>query len=179
MRSLHQLHLSTTYERAEDGSYPSEFIYGRGDNPNRRALEECLAALEEGFDCVTFSSGMAAIASLIEALPEDKPRRVIMPNDMYFGIRSLIQIPISEKNLNVVIVDMTDLDEVEKALKSAPTGLVWMETPSNPLVKMIDIEAIAKLAKECRGVSQLLIIRGLPLFYNDHLISVLIFPCIL
>src|SRR5690606_24791897 len=52
------------------------------------------------------------------------------------------------KKFDVVIVDMTDLDEVEKALKSAPTGLVWMETPSNPLVKVIDIEAIAKLAKD-------------------------------
>lgn len=142
------IHLSTTYERDADGSYPSEFIYSRGDNPNRRALEECLTSLEEGYDCVTFSSGMAAIASIIEALPADKPRRVLMPNDMYFGIRSLIADTDIGKKFDVVIVDMTDLDEVEKALKSAPTGLVWMETPSNPLVKVIDIEAIAKLAKD-------------------------------
>lgn len=147
------LHLSTTYERAEDGSYPSEFIYGRENNPNRRALEECLAALEEGFDCVSFSSGMAAIASLIEALPEDKPRRVIMPNDMYFGIRSLIQDTDIGKKFEFVIVDMTNLEEVEKELKNAPTGLVWMETPSNPLVKIVDIEAIAKLAKEFGAIT--------------------------
>src|SRR5690625_1717116 len=128
------LHLSTTYERDADGSYPNEFIYSRGDNPNRRALEECLTALEDGYDCVTFSSGMAAITSVIEALPENQPRRVIMPNDMYFGIRSLIEDTDIGTKFDIVIVDMTDLEEVENALNSAPTGLVWMETPSNPLV---------------------------------------------
>src|SRR5699024_2274952 len=84
------LHLSTTYERAADGSYTSDFMYGRGDNPNRRALEACLTSLESGFDCVTYASGMAAISSIIEALPQDLPRRVVMPDDMYFGIRALI-----------------------------------------------------------------------------------------
>lgn len=55
------IHLSTTYERSADGSYTDSFMYSRGDNPNRRSLEECLTALEQGHDCVTFSSGMAAI----------------------------------------------------------------------------------------------------------------------
>ncbi|MCG7335071.1 aminotransferase class I/II-fold pyridoxal phosphate-dependent enzyme [Sporosarcina sp. ACRSM] len=142
------IHLSTTYERDIDGTYTDGFLYSRGDNPNRRALEECLTSLEEGHDCVTYASGMAAIASLIEALPSDKPRRIIMPDDMYFGIRSLITETDIGSKFDFVMVDMTDLQEVEEAIKSAPTGMVWIETPSNPLVKVTDIEAIAKLAQE-------------------------------
>ncbi|WP_245799185.1 PLP-dependent transferase [Virgibacillus siamensis] len=73
------IHPSTTFEREADGSYPNDFVYSRENNPNRRALEDCLTSLEDGHDCVTFTSGMAAIISLIEALPSEKPRRVIMP----------------------------------------------------------------------------------------------------
>ena len=142
------IHLSTTYERNIDGSYTNDFMYSRGDNPNRRALEECLTSLENGHDCVTFSSGMAAISSVIEALPPDKPRRVIMPDDMYFGIRSLLSDTDIGSKFDTVMVDMTDLQEVEKAIKDAPTGLVWMETPSNPLVKVTDIEAVTKIAQQ-------------------------------
>ncbi|UOQ94790.1 PLP-dependent aspartate aminotransferase family protein [Halobacillus shinanisalinarum] len=142
------IHLSTTFERAADGSYPNEFVYSRESNPNRHALEDCLTSLEEGYDCVTFASGMAAITSLIEALPADKPRRVIMPNDMYFGIRSLLSETDIGSKFDIVIVDMTNLHEVEKAIKSAPTGLVWIETPSNPLLKVIDFEAVTKIAQQ-------------------------------
>ncbi|MCF3943026.1 trans-sulfuration enzyme family protein [Oceanobacillus alkalisoli] len=142
------LHLSTTYERAADGSYTNDFMYSRGDNPNRRALEECLTSLENGYDCVTYASGMAAISSLIEALPEDLPRRIVMPDDMYFGIRALISETDIGRRFDIVVVDMTDLAEVEKEIHSAPTGLVWMETPSNPLVKIVDIEAITKIAQK-------------------------------
>ncbi|WP_067724535.1 trans-sulfuration enzyme family protein [Oceanobacillus damuensis] len=142
------IHLSTTYERNIDGSYTNEFMYSRGDNPNRRELEDCLTSLENGHDCVTFASGMAAITSLIEALPSDKPRRVIMPDDMYFGIRSLLTDTDIGSKFDIVMVDMTDLQEVEKVIKHAPTGLVWMETPSNPLVKVTDIEAVTKIAQQ-------------------------------
>ncbi|WP_337970181.1 trans-sulfuration enzyme family protein [Virgibacillus salexigens] len=142
------IHPSTTFERAADGSYPNEFVYSRENNPNRRALEDCLTSLEEGHDCVAFASGMAAITSLIEALPADKPRRVIMPDDIYFGIRSLLSDTDIGTNFDIEIVDMTDLNNVEKAIKRAPTGLVWIETPSNPLVKVTDIEAVAQFAQE-------------------------------
>lgn len=142
------IHLSTTFERNVDGSYTQDFVYSRGDNPNRRALEACLTSLEDGYDSVTFSSGMAAISSLIEALPSDKPRRIIIPDDMYFGIRSLVSETDIGSKFDVVSVDMTNLEEVEQAITSAPTGLVWMETPSNPLLKITDIEAIVKLAQQ-------------------------------
>lgn len=140
------IHLSSTYERAGDGSYPNEFIYSRIDNPNRRALEECLTSLENGTDTVTFGSGMAAISSLIEALPADKPRRMVMPDDMYHGIRSLLADTDIGTHFDVAFVDMTDLAQVEEAIKQAPTGLVWMETPSNPQLKVTDIQAVVQLA---------------------------------
>lgn len=142
------IHLSTTFERAQDGSYPNEFVYSRENNPNRHALEDCLTSLENGHDCVAFASGMAAITSLIEALPADKPRRVIMPSDMYYGIRSLLSDTDIGSNFDIEIVDMTNLKNVEKAIKRAPTGLVWIETPSNPLLKVTDIEAVAQIAQE-------------------------------
>ncbi|WP_449354934.1 trans-sulfuration enzyme family protein [Virgibacillus natechei] len=142
------IHLSTTFERGADGSYPNEFVYSRENNPNRHALEECLTSLEGGHDCVAFASGMAAITSLIEALPADKPRRVIMPDDIYFGIRSLLSDTDIGTNFDIEIVDMTDIHNVEKTIKKAPTGLVWMETPSNPLLKVTDIEAVAQIAQE-------------------------------
>lgn len=142
------IHLSTTFERAEDGTYPNEFIYSRENNPNRQALEHCLTSLEDGHDCVTFASGMAAISSVIEALPADKPRRVIMPNDMYYGIRSLLSDTDIGINFDIDVVDMTDLNQVEKVVKKAPTGLVWIETPSNPLVKVTDIAAIAGIVQQ-------------------------------
>lgn len=142
------IHLSTTFERAKDGSYPNEFAYGRENNPNRRALEDCLTSLEDGHDCVTFASGMAAITSIIEALPADKPRRVIMPNDMYFGIRSLLSDTDIGSNFDIDIVDMTDLYKVEEVVNRAPTGLVWIETPSNPLLQVTDMEAVTKIAHQ-------------------------------
>lgn len=147
------IHLSSTYERAGDGSYPNEYIYSRIDNPNRKALEDCLTSLEDGFETVTFGSGMAAISSLIESLPADKPRRVVMPDDMYHGIRSLLADTDIGTNFDVVFVDMTDLTQVEEAINAAPTGLVWMESPSNPQVKVTDIEAVAKLASAAGAYS--------------------------
>ena len=70
------IHLSTTYERSHDGSYTDGFMYSRGDNPNRRSLEECLTALEEGHDCVTFLQAWRQ-SSIIKVLHEDKPRRIV------------------------------------------------------------------------------------------------------
>lgn len=141
------IHLSTTYERSHDGSYTDGFMYSRGDNPNRRSLEECLTALEEGHDCVTFSSGMAAITSIIEVLHEDKPRRIVLPDDMYFGVLTLLNETDISKKFDIVSADMTNLNALKDVVESEPTGLIWIETPSNPQIKIIDIEAVAEIAK--------------------------------
>lgn len=147
------IHLSTTYERSADGSYTDGFMYSRGDNPNRRSLEECLTSLENGCDCVTYASGMAAISSVIEALPEEKPKRIVMADDMYFGVRTMLMETDIGRRYDIVTVDMTDLDMVKSTIESAPTGLVWMETPSNPQIKIIDIKAVADMAKQAGAYS--------------------------
>lgn len=147
------LHLSTTYERSADGSYTDDFMYSRGDNPNRRSLEECLTALEEGYDSVTFASGMAAISSVIESLPQDMPQRIILPDDMYFGVLTLLKETDIGRRFDIVTVDMSNLEELRAAVESEATGLIWIETPSNPQIKIIDIAAVVNIAKEAGAVT--------------------------
>lgn len=147
------LHLSTTYERSADGSYTDDFMYSRGDNPNRRSLEECLTALEEGYDTVTFASGMAAISSVIESLPQDMPQRIILPDDMYFGVLTLLNETDIGRRFDIVTADMSNLEDLKAAVKSEPTGLIWIETPSNPQIKIIDIAAVVSIAKEAGAVT--------------------------
>lgn len=147
------LHLSTTYERSADGSYTGGFMYSRGDNPNRRSLEECLAALEEGHDCVTFSSGMAAISSVIESLPPDMPQRIILPDDMYFGVLTLLNETDLSRRFDIVTANMSDLDELKAVIAEEAPGLIWIETPSNPQIKIIDIAAVSQIAKDAGAVT--------------------------
>jgi cystathionine gamma-synthase len=146
------IHLSTTFERAPDGTYPHDFVYSRNDNPNRRALETCLAALEGGVQAVAFASGMAAITAVIESLPRERPARIVLPDDMYYGIRTLFAATDAGARFEVVTVDMTDLDAVAHAVTSAPTGIVWIETPSNPLVHVTDIVALTRIAHDAGAI---------------------------
>jgi cystathionine gamma-synthase len=146
------IHLSTTFERAPDGTYPHDFVYSRNDNPNRRALETCLAALEGGAQAIAFASGMAAIAAVIESLPPDRPQRIVLPDDMYYGIRTLLAATDLGARFDVVTVDMTDLDAVARAVASAPTGIVWIETPSNPLVHVSDIASLTRIAHDAGAI---------------------------
>ena len=141
--------LSTTFERAEDGSFPGGFEYVRDANPNRTSLEACLTSLEGGFDTVAFASGMAATAAVVEAL-HGVGRSVVVPDDMYFGNRALLARP-EFAGLSVSEVDMADLDAVRRACAQRP-ALVWIETPSNPLVKVVDIEAVATIARDAGAV---------------------------
>lgn len=146
------IHLSTTFERAADGSFPSGYEYVRDNNPNRHSLETRLAALEGGNEAITYASGMAAITAVIESLPADLPRRLVLPDDIYFGVRSLLNETDVGTRFDWVAVDMTNLEAVRAAC-SQPTGLVWIETPSNPLLKVVDIAAVAKIAQEAGAVA--------------------------
>ncbi len=138
------IHLSTTFERQADGSFPQGFIYTRDQNPNRKALEANLAALEEGAAAAAFSSGSAAAAAVFRALqPGD---HALIPDDMYHGIRKLLYGTFVPWGLELTQVDFSDLDAVRSALR-ANTKLVWLETPSNPMLKITDIAAVAELAK--------------------------------
>jgi cystathionine gamma-synthase len=141
------IHLSTTFERDADGGFPRGFEYIRDDNPNRHALETCMAALEGGAACVAFPSGMAAISAAIEALGVRHAGRLALPQDMYFGIRSLITETAFGRSLDVVSVDMADLSAVERACRDAKPGIVWIETPSNPLVSIADIAGVVEIAR--------------------------------
>ncbi len=135
------IHLSSTYIRGNDG----DFIYSRSDNPNRRALEECLTLLEGGKGAITFASGMAAVAGVFQAL--SKGDHVILADDTYFGVRELVTIQLVRWGLEYSMVDMTDLEAVKAAIQPN-TRLLWAETPSNPMLKITDIKAIADIAHE-------------------------------
>src|SRR6266850_5913716 len=137
------IHLSTTFERDPDGSYPRGHLYARNGNPTREALEACLAALEGGVATAAFASGSAATAAVFQALsPGD---HVVAPHDAYHGTGRLLRETFARWGLAATFVDMTDLAEVERALR-ATTRVVWVETPSNPMWKVSDIRAIAALA---------------------------------
>lgn len=142
--------LSTTFERGEDGSYPGGFDYSRSGNPNRAALEAALAALEGGPDAVAFPSGMAATFSVIFSLsPGD---HVVAADDAYYGTGVLLRDSFAERGIEASFVDMTDLDAVRSVMRPH-TRLVWIETPSNPLIRISDIEAIAGIAREGGAIS--------------------------
>ncbi|MFB9844464.1 trans-sulfuration enzyme family protein [Mucilaginibacter ginsenosidivorans] len=135
--------MSTTFERAADGSYPSGYIYSRSANPNRTQLENVLAKLENGADAAAFSSGNASGMTVFQSL---KPgTHIIGPDDMYHGLRNQL------KNLFAGIlefdfIDVNDEMVLQDHIKSN-TGLIWLETPSNPLLKVTDIKKVVKIAK--------------------------------
>ena len=135
------IHLSTTYIRGNEG----DFVYSRSDSPNRRALEECLTALEGGAGSVAFASGMAAVAGVFQSLQQGD--HVILPDDTYFGVRVLVTNLLARWGLTHTMVDMTDLTAVQTAIHPN-TRLVWIETPSNPMLKISDIAAIAAIAHD-------------------------------
>jgi cystathionine gamma-synthase len=137
------IHLSTTFARQADGSYTNGFVYGRSDNPNRRALEKCLAALEGGAVALAFASGMAATTAVFQALATGD--HVLLPDDSYFGTGKVVQEIFGRWGLTCTVVDTTDLAQVQPAIRPE-TRLVWIETPSNPLLKITDIAAVSALA---------------------------------
>jgi len=139
------INLSTTFERKADGSYTDNLVYARSDNPNRRALETTLAALEGGVTAFAFASGMAATTALFQTLSTGD--HVLVPEDAYFGTGKVVQDLFGRWGLSATIVDFTDLAQVENALRPN-TKLLWIETPSNPLLKITDIAAVSTLAHQ-------------------------------
>jgi len=137
------IHLSTTFERAADGTYPHGWIYARNHNPNRDGLEAALAALDGGAACAAFASGLAAVTAVIQGLaPGD---HVVAPSDIYHGTANVLKHLFAKWRVDATFIDMTSADAVAAALRPE-TKLVWIETPSNPLLRCVDIEATAALA---------------------------------
>ena len=141
---IQPISLSTTFERGADGGYPGGYIYTRADNPNRSSLEQVLYQLEGGADACAFSSGNAAGGCVFQAL--EPGSHIIAPADMYHGLRNQIN-EVFKGIHEVTYADMTDLAAVEKAVKPS-TRLIWIETPSNPLLKISDIRALVEIARK-------------------------------
>lgn len=137
------IYLTTTYEREADGSYPHGYSYSRSNNPNRQNLETALAGLEDGAVAAAFSSGLAAITAVFQALSTGD--HVIAPNVLYHGTTRILKEIFRPWNLQVSFVDITNKHLVENAIQSN-TKIIYLETPSNPMLEITDIESIAALA---------------------------------
>jgi len=139
------IHQSTTFQKADDGSLPGGYLYSRPNNPNRESLEQALASLEGGASALCFSSGSAATLGLLHALlPGD---HVIAPDDAYYGTAILLNTHLRDWGLKSTLVDMRDPGAIERAL-TPQTKLIWAETPSNPMLHVTDIRALAGIARK-------------------------------
>ncbi len=137
------LHLSTTFKHGPAGERIAGFEYQREANPTQDRLEVCLAALESGERALVYASGMAAMAGLLESLPNDS--HVLIPSDCYTGLRVLCAEFLPARGITATALDMADLNAVRAALRS-DTKLIWAETPSNPKLEIADIAELAKIA---------------------------------
>lgn len=143
------IHLATTFRHGPAGERIAGYEYQREGNPTNDRLREALAALEGGAEAATFASGMAAMTTLLECLPNGA--RVLIPDDCYTGLRMLCAEYLPERGIEAVMVDMGDLDAVRAAC-AQPTAMVWIETPSNPRMKISDIAALARIGHAAGAV---------------------------
>ena len=144
------IYTSSTFKQESPGVHKG-YDYSRSGNPTRKAFEECMASLEDGIKGYGFSSGVAAISACVELLePGD---HVIAMDDLYGGtVRLFNEIKTKSQGITVTYVDMTDFDNVEKAFTDK-TKMIFVETPTNPLLKIADLEKIANFAKEKKILS--------------------------
>jgi len=137
------IQLSTTFERDADGGYPRGYYYSRASNPNRAALERAVAALEDGVDAVAFGSGAAATLAVFSLAAARG--RIVCGSDCYHGTAKQLREVVPKWGADVAFVDTTDLAAVSRELEVG-AALLWVETPSNPLLKVSDLEALAAAA---------------------------------
>jgi len=143
---VNPIYLSTTFERSPEGQIgPKGFLYSRVSNPNRQSLEKLLADLEGGAEAFAFASGMAAVEAVFRTVlkPGD---HVLISDDNYHGVVHLLKSHYPNWGITFDAVDMTDINKVSAAIKPQ-TSLILVETPSNPLLKITDIGAVAQLAR--------------------------------
>ncbi|XP_032672881.1 putative cystathionine gamma-lyase 2 [Odontomachus brunneus] len=139
--------MSTTFKQDIPGQ-PNGFEYGRSANPTRNVLEACLAALEGGKYAITHSSGLGALTTITGLLKSGD--HLISGDDIYGGTNRYFRHHLSKQNnINVTFVDMVDPENVINALKPN-TKMIWLETPTNPLLKIIDIKAIVNSVRSRR-----------------------------
>ena len=139
------IYATSTYVQESPGVHKG-FEYSRTQNPTRFAYERCVADLESGTHGFAFASGMATTATILELI--DRGSHVVAMDDLYGGTRRLFS-GVRERSagLDFSYVDLCDLDAADQAIRE-DTRLVWIETPTNPLLKIVDLEAIVALAKK-------------------------------
>jgi len=139
------IHLSTTFERNEAHELPGNYLYARPNNPTREALERSLATLEGGATGIAFSSGQAATMTLFQALrPGD---HVVLAHDGFYGTTSLLETVFHPWGLTYTRVDMRDIEAVRASIHEN-TRIVWVETPSNPTLTIVDLLTITRIAHD-------------------------------
>lgn len=144
------IYATSTYVQESPGKHKG-YDYARSINPTRLAYEKCIADLESGTRGFAFASGLAAMATALELI--DSGSHIIASDDLYGGtFRLFDKVRRRSANLDFTFVDLTDARDFEDEIKSN-TRMVWIETPSNPLLKLIDLEAIAKTARERNVIS--------------------------
>ena len=144
------IYATSTYVQESPGKHKG-YDYARSINPTRLAYEKCIADLESGTRGWAFASGLAAMATALDAL--DSGSHVIASDDLYGGTFRLFEkVRRRSANLDFTFVDLTDAANFQKSIKRN-TRMVWIETPSNPLLKIIDLEAISKIAREKKIIS--------------------------
>ncbi len=144
------IYATSTYVQQSPGKHKG-YDYARSINPTRLAYERCIADLESGTRGWAFASGLAAMATALETI--DSGSHVVVSDDLYGGTFRLFErVRRRSANLDFTFVDLTDAREFERNIKKN-TRMVWIETPSNPLLKLIDLEAIAKVAREKKIIS--------------------------
>ena len=141
------IHLSTTFGKDEAGQPLAGYTYVRDANPTQTLLEETLAAIDGGVAALAFASGMGAGAALLQALPAGT--HVVMPDDCYHGFQALAEAHFERWQLTTEIVAMEDTSALEQAVRArdGKPVVIWAETPSNPLLKIVDIAALAAIAR--------------------------------
>ncbi|KAL4716822.1 hypothetical protein ACJJTC_012633 [Scirpophaga incertulas] len=138
---------STTFKQPAPAE-PTEFEYGRSGNPSRNTLEECLAALDGGKHAFTFASGLATTTTLASLL--NTGDHILSSDDVYGGTNRLFRQVTSRQGIEISFTDFTDIAKVEKALQDN-TKMIWLETPTNPLLKVVDIAAVVQTARKRRA----------------------------
>ena len=144
------IYATSTYVQQSPGKHKG-FDYARSINPTRLAYEKCIADLESGTRGFAFASGLAAMSTALDAI--DSGSHIVVSDDLYGGTFRLFEkVRRRSANLDFTFVDLTDANRFVDAIKPN-TRMVWIETPSNPLLKLIDLEAIAKTAREKNVIS--------------------------
>lgn len=146
------IYLSTTFARDPDGAPLGGHTYIRESNPTQGQLEKALAALEGGEAALVFASGMAAGTALLQSLPPGS--HVVFPDDVYYGFRAAAEQFLPSWGISASFVDMSDLSAFEVAIRP-DTRLLWLESPSNPLLKVTDLRAVVELARRAGALTVL------------------------